>query len=36
NTPAIAFYRRLGAVGLEDWTVQRLSGEALRRLAAEG
>lgn len=36
NTPAIAFYRRLGAVGLEDWTIQRLSGEALRRLAAEG
>lgn len=36
NTPATAFYRRLGAVGLEDWTVQRLSGEALRRLAAEG
>ncbi|MFZ5662761.1 MAG: GNAT family N-acetyltransferase [Pseudomonadota bacterium] len=36
NTPAIEFYRQLGAVGLEDWTVQRLSGEALRRLAAEG
>lgn len=34
NTPAIDFYRRLGAVGMEEWTVQRLSGEALHRLAA--
>lgn len=35
NAPAIAFYRRLGAVGMEEWTVQRLSGEALQRLAAQ-
>lgn len=34
NTPAVAFYRRLGAVAMEEWTVQRLSGEALHRLAA--
>jgi GNAT superfamily N-acetyltransferase len=34
NQPAIDFYRRLGAVALEDWTVFRLSGEALDRLAA--
>jgi GNAT superfamily N-acetyltransferase len=34
NTPAIDFYRSLGAVGLEEWTVQRLTGEALRKLAA--
>ena len=34
NTPAIDFYRRLGAIGLEEWTVQRVSGEALHALAA--
>ncbi len=34
NADAIAFYRAMGAVGQEDWTVQRVSGEALRRLAA--
>jgi len=33
NEPAIAFYRRIGAVGREEWTDQRLSGEALRALA---
>ena len=33
NEPAIRFYRRLGAVGLDEWTVQRVSGEALRALA---
>ena len=34
NADAFAFYRAMGAVGQEDWTVQRVSGEALRRLAA--
>ena len=34
NTPAIDFYRSLGAVGLEEWTVQRVTGEALAKLAA--
>lgn len=33
NTPAIEFYRSLGAVPQDEWTVQRLSGEALRKLA---
>ncbi len=33
NEPAIRFYRKLGAVALDDWTVQRVSGAALRRLA---
>jgi GNAT superfamily N-acetyltransferase len=33
NAPAIGFYRALGAVAMEEWTVQRVSGEALRRLA---
>jgi GNAT superfamily N-acetyltransferase len=35
NEPAIRFYRSLGAVGLEEWTVQRLSGPALQALAAQ-
>lgn len=35
NAPAIGFYRRLGAVGLDDWTVQRVSSDALRALAAD-
>ncbi|WP_375422320.1 GNAT family N-acetyltransferase [uncultured Sphingomonas sp.] len=33
NEPAIRFYRAMGAVGQEEWTVQRVSGEALVRLA---
>jgi GNAT superfamily N-acetyltransferase len=32
NEPAIAFYRSLGAVPLSDWTVFRLTGEALSRV----
>ena len=34
NEDAIAFYRAMGAVGQEEWTVQRVSGAALARLAA--
>jgi len=33
NEPAIGFYRALGAVGLDDWIVNRLTGDALRELA---
>ncbi|MFC4165908.1 GNAT family N-acetyltransferase [Teichococcus aestuarii] len=33
NEPAIAFYRRIGAVGRVEWTDQRLSGDALKALA---
>jgi hypothetical protein len=33
NSPAVGFYDRLGAVALDDWTVRRLSGEALARLS---
>ena len=36
NADAIAFYRAMGAVGMEEWTVQRVSGDALRRLAEHG
>ena len=34
NTPAIDFYRSLGAKPMDEWTVQRLDGEALHALAA--
>ena len=34
NRPAIGFYRSIGAVGMDEWTVQRLSGDALTQLAA--
>lgn len=33
NEDAIRFYRRLGAVPMDDWTVYRVAGEALARLA---
>jgi ribosomal protein S18 acetylase RimI-like enzyme len=32
NTPAIGFYESLGARAMDEWTVHRLTGEALRRL----
>lgn len=35
NRPSIDFYRSLGAAALEDWTVYRVSGETLERLAEE-
>jgi len=34
NRPAIDFYVGLGAVGMDGWTVHRLSGEPLAGLAA--
>lgn len=33
NEPALAFYRSLGASPLAEWTVHRLSGDALTALA---
>ena len=33
NEPALRFYRALGAVPLGDWTLYRLSGDALQRVA---
>jgi GNAT superfamily N-acetyltransferase len=30
NTPAIEFYRAMGAVAMDEWTVFRLSGDPLR------
>ena len=36
NVDAVAFYRAMGAVGMDEWTVQRVAGPALARLAGEG
>ena len=33
NTPSIDFYKSLGAVAVDDWTVFRLAGDALKKLA---
>jgi GNAT superfamily N-acetyltransferase len=33
NEPAIGFYKRLGATPMHDWTIWRVSDEALQRLA---
>ena len=35
NEPSIAFYRKLGAEPLDDWTVFRVTGGALRALAGK-
>ena len=34
NEPSIAFYKKLGAEPLDDWTVFRVTGDALENLAA--
>ncbi len=34
NEPAINFYKSLGAVQMDEWTVHRVTGEALENLAA--
>jgi GNAT superfamily N-acetyltransferase len=33
NADPIAFYRQMGAIGLDEWTVQRVDGAALMALA---
>ena len=33
NEPGIAFYRSMGAEAMDDWTVYRVAGETLNRLA---
>ena len=35
NEPSIGFYRSLGAIAKDDWTVYRLSGESLAKLGAK-
>ncbi len=36
NAPSIAFYESLGARPMDEWTVMRVDGEALVRLASAG
>ena len=33
NEPAIEFYKSIGAVAMDEWTVYRVSGDALKKLA---
>ena len=35
NTPSIEFYRAAGAVPMDEWTVHRLTDDALTRFAAD-
>ena len=35
NEPSIHFYRSIGAIPMEGWTVQRLHGQALKNFAME-
>ena len=35
NEPAIRFYRAIGARGIDDWRIQRMTGDAIAKLAAE-
>lgn len=35
NEPAIKFYKNIGAVPMEDWTVYRLHGKALKNLSEQ-
>jgi GNAT superfamily N-acetyltransferase len=35
NEPAIEFYKAIGAVPMDEWTIFRVTGEALNRLAGE-
>lgn len=35
NTRALELYRSLGAVPMDDWTVQRVTGAALQRLGSQ-
>jgi GNAT superfamily N-acetyltransferase len=36
NEPSIEFYKSLGAVPMDEWTVFRLSGGALKKFASQG
>ncbi len=35
NKPAINFYKSMGAIPMEDWTIYRLTGKPLMELAAQ-
>ena len=34
NTPAIDFYKSMGAVPMDEWTVYRLTGDKINKLAS--
>lgn len=36
NEPAIGFYRSIGAEPMDEWTTQRVTGDALVKLAGRG
>jgi GNAT superfamily N-acetyltransferase len=36
NEPAIGFYRSIGALPMDEWTTQRVTGDALAKLAGRG
>lgn len=36
NEPAIGFYRSIGATAMDEWTTQRVDGDALVKLAGRG
>lgn len=35
NTPSIAFYKKMGAIPMDKWTVYRLTGEPLAKVASD-
>ena len=35
NEPSIGFYKSLGAVPMDEWTLMRLTGDALRRFGTD-
>jgi len=35
NEPSIEFYKSIGAVAMDEWTVYRVSGDALKKLGAD-
>ena len=35
NAPSIAFYKSLGAISMDEWTIYRLAGDALADLAGK-
>jgi GNAT superfamily N-acetyltransferase len=35
NTPSIAFYKRIGAASMDEWTMYRLTGKNLEKAASE-
>lgn len=36
NAPAVGFYRSIGAEAMDEWTTQRVTGDALVKLAGRG